>query len=277
MVTKLNLSQDVQEAIQKAYHCRTKYYLHQASIAYDGECSNYPICEVNPFDRAVIMCCCLDVLYERYRQTGLPEETIWETLSDIPLRLGLYQKKYGKIGLGKEDVIWFRHLWNCELFQIGSLQYHKFRMIYLDTEGCGEDYMAFTEKLLPQGAPVWNVHVPRGTNLSPGSVAGSMDRAGKLLPEIFPEHRAAYFLCYSWLLYPGLKNLLPERSNIRSFADAFTVIGSVQDPSEAISCIYGKRYPRKAAYPQDTSLQCAALGHFSQLGYSCGIRKMDIT
>ncbi len=65
---------------------------------------------------------------------------------------------------------------------------------------------------LPQGSPVWNVHIPRGTDLSPAMVTESTSRAAKILPAVFPEHKADYFLCYSWLLYPGMNDLLPEKA-----------------------------------------------------------------
>ncbi len=126
MIKKRNLPQTVQQTLQLRYQEKPQFFDQQAAIAYLGECTDYPIVMCNPLDRAVILCCCLEAVYARYKSAGLPEEIIRSTFSDISLRLDIYQKKHGKVGLSKEDVIWFRHIWNCEMFQIGSLQYQKF-------------------------------------------------------------------------------------------------------------------------------------------------------
>ena len=116
-----------------------------------------------------------------------------------------------------------------------------------------------------------NLHIPKDANLSPATVADALDQAMAFFPQVFPEHRAKAFLCYSWLLYPGLQALLPKESNILQFAARFQIIGQARDPAESIRRIYGKRFPRKENYPQDTQLQRQALGRFSFLGEACGI------
>ena len=121
-------------------------------------------------------------------------------------------------------------------------------MVYLDEEGCGQAYMTFASEQkahLPQGTPVINLHIPKDANLSPATVADALDQAMAFFPQVFPEHRAKAFLCYSWLLYPGLQALLPKESNILQFAARFQIIGQARDPAESIRRIYGKRFPRK--------------------------------
>ncbi len=124
---------------------------------------------------------------------------------------------------------------------------------------------------LPQGTPVINLHIPKDANLSPATVADALDQAMAFFPQVFPEHRAKAFLCYSWLLYPGLQALLPKESNILQFAARFQIIdrpGTRPSPYDGST---ESVFPEKENYPQDTQLQRQALGRFSFLGEACGI------
>ncbi len=278
MIDKNILPQELLTVVQEAYRARPNFYDRAAKNAYSGELPDYPIIRRAPLDRLVILYCCLEEIWEKYAALGIPDKIIEDTVSDFFRRVQCFQTKTEKIGLSKADILWFRHLYFCELFQLGSLQFQPFSMVYLDREGCGEDYMIFEpniKKRIPQGTPVINVHIPNKTDLSPKAVEASLKTAVDFFQRYLPEHDATHFLCYSWLLYPGLSDLLSEESNIRGFSSRFEIIGTVQDASEALRRIYGRRYSRKKDYPQDTTLQCSALGHFSQLGEACGILSMD--
>lgn len=262
--------------ICSCYALRESYYQCQAKRAYDGAEPDFPICVKSPLNRLVIWCCKLPEVRRKYQAMGIPEKVIQDTVGDIALRAAQYRKKNGVPGLSKEDVIWFRHLNNGEIFQIGGLQYQLFHMVYLDKEGCGEDYMQFSmeqKSSLPQGTPVLNVHIPVGADISPASIHASFSAVKQFFAEHFPDFGAKAFLCYSWLLYPGMLEILPEKSNIAAFASNFKLIGQVQDPygSDAVKRIYGRRFPRRREYPQETRLQRNALGNFSKLGMACGV------
>lgn len=266
----------IQKKIEAEYCKRKKFYQREAERAYAGEPHTFPICNRTPMERLVIWHCLLPEVQKAYQKLGCSEKIILDTLAEIPRLSEIYHQKTGKIGLSKENVIWLRHIYHAQLVQIGPLQYQKFHMVYLDKEGCGEDYMSFLriqKEKLPQGAPVWNIHVPQNADLTAVSVRNSIDSAKRILPAYFPNHHARAFVCYSWLLYPDMRGLLPKSSHIRAFASEFEIIASVKDPfgSDAVRRIYGKRYPRKDAYPQRTSLQRNALGRFSKLGMACGL------
>lgn len=149
-----------------------------------------------------------------------------DTFRDVSLRARLYYEKTGKAGITEEDVIWFRHIMNAEIFKIGTLQFQPFEMLYLDEETLGESYMAFIEKPLAAGMPVLNIHIQRGADLRPeaveASLAGAVDFFGKQT-----------FLCYSWLLYPPMTACLAENSRIRRFAERFQIIGTCEDSEQA--------------------------------------------
>lgn len=270
----LALTPATQAAVLAAYDAKPGYYEAAAPGAYQGEAPDFPICRKSPLERLVLWCCYLTRVRRKYQARGVPHRVFLDTVSDIALRAGLYEARTGKPGLAKADAIWFRHIHNAVIFRLGSLQFQLFEMIYLDQEGCGEAYMTFAQEQkarLPQGTPVLNLHIPKGADLSPAAVEQALDQAMEFFPQVFPEHRARAFLCYSWLLYPGLRELLPAGSNILQFAARFRVIGQTQDPAESIRRIYGKRFPRRGDYPQNTQLQRQALGRFSCLGEACGI------
>ena len=275
---ELQLSPEISKAILSAYLRRPQFYEREALQSYADR--PFPICSRTPLERLAIWCCYLTQIRQSYQNMEIPYPVVRDTLGDISLRAGLYAKKHGKPGLSKEDVLWLRHIHSCELFRLGSLQYQLFHMVYLDKEGCGEEYMTFSpaqKRKLPQGAPVVNIHVPEGADICPEAVEESLKMAKAFLEHRFPNFCRGGFVCYSWLLYPGLKELLPEGSNILSFASRFEIIGQVSDPygSDSVRRIYGKRCARKADYPQETALQRNALGSFSKLGMACGI--LDVT
>ncbi len=276
---RLGLTPAMSHAVSKAFFRRPDRYLRLAKQAYSMENNQYPILQYSPLDRLVVWCCLVSKVQQAYQEKGIPNAVIYATFQDIGRRAAAYWQKHGRPGLSREDVLWFRHIWNVSIFQIGSLQFQLFSMVYLDKEGCGEEYMTFVtgiRQTLPQAAPVINVHIPKGADLSQETVEESFQRAKAFFREYFPGYGARAFLCYSWLLYPPMDALLPENSNIRCFARYFQIIGQVRDPygSDAVKYLYGKRYPRKSAYPKDTYLQRSALGSFSKLGFACGIAEI---
>lgn len=245
-----------------------------AARAYEGEPPDYPICaRCGPLQRLAILCAKLPELKSRWQEAGLPEGVFFSTASDLSLRASLYRKRAGTPGLSREDALWLRHLFGLRIFKLGSLQFQLFEMVYLDEETVGKPYMTFTpeqKRALPAGTPVINVHVQAGADLSPEAVGRSFREAASFFPAYFPEHRYAAFLCYSWLLYPGMRTLLLPDSNIRAFASRFTLLSEIRDDAQAVEHIFGGRSRARREAPA-TSLQRSALLHPQCLGYACGV------
>ena len=272
----LNMEDSTRELILARYKQHPEKYEKAALSAYQAEGFDFPICKFRPLDRLVLWCCLLNRAVHRYEQAGVPETITYSTVCEVSRLAKQYQLRTGRIGLSKEHVIWLRHIYRTELFQLGSLQFQLFKMVYLDKEGCGEDYMQFSnarKQSLPQGTPVINVHIPDGADISAPAVGTSFALAACFFRKTFPGFQPKAYLCYSWLLYPPMDVLLPAGSHIRAFAEHFQIIGVAADPfgSDAVKHIYGRRYTRKHDYPQHTTLQRNALGNFSKLGMACGI------
>lgn len=235
--------------------------------AYSGEDFEFPINKYDPLDRLLVVIYLLIGKYEEYTQLGTPSDIINTTFRDVTLRASLYHQTNASVGLSEDDAIWFRHIMNKKLFQIGPLQFQPFEMIYLDEETIGEAYMSFPGSIktaLPPGTPVINCHIPRGTNLSPACVSASLRQAQSLFQCLYPNTDFKAFLCYCWLLFPDMCAILDTSSNIRKFAERFTIIGTCNDIEQAAECLF-----------PNTTLYQLALDHPEKFGYACGIMKMN--
>lgn len=257
------------------YITKNHSFIEKASKeAYEGENPSFKICKRKPFTRLVIACYKLVELKNIFQERGLPKEVFIDTIGDITLRQEIYKQETGALGLSMNDVIWLRHLYNVHIFKLNTLQFQLFHMLYLDEETTGEEYMNFTQEqknLLPSNVPVINVHIQKNADLSQESIEKSFSLAKEFFPKYFPEHEYKAFLCYSWLLYSGNRQLLNEDSNIVKFAAKFDIISEIKDNEQAVARIYGKKYRCRADYPQNTSLQKNALAHLDNLGYACGV------
>ena len=262
----------IEEAVNRKIKKDMRFIKEIANTAYSGDNLSFSLCNRKPLTRLVVVIYLLTQKYAEYKALGVSDDIILDTFGDVSLRANLFFKKSGKIGLKKDDVIWFRHIMNVCIFKIGALQFQKFEMLYLDEATIGEAYMAF-EKIqktrLPNGSPVINCHIQRDADISAVSVEASFARAKVFFAECFPAIRYKAFLCYSWLLYPPMLKRLPEESNIRQFAERFTIIGSCEDSEQAMENLFDNGKPNVSQKP--TSLQKMAIDHKDILGFGCGI------
>lgn len=229
-----------------------------------------------PLTRLAVMTWLLQKTYGEYKAIGVADDIIFETFRDVTLRATLYYQKTEKAGISKEDVIWFRHLMNVNMFKVGVLQFQPFEMIYLDEETIGEHYMTFSkeQKLsLPNGAPVINCHVQSNADLSPDRVTASLQDAKDFFMRVFPKKQFQAFLCYSWLLYPQMAKRLSPESRIRKFYQLFMIIGECNDSEQAIENLFADGKRKKL--PQMSSLQKMAIDHLDWFGFACGIIKWN--
>lgn len=265
----LQLPELTSKVALEAFEHRTKYYLDLASRAYEGEYKTFPIRHVRPLDRIVTWVILLTEARQRYIDKGIPADVIRATFDDVALLAGIYEKNHGRPGLTQISAGWFRHMYNCHIFKLGVMQFqidrisYSARMPLLDPQ---------QQDKLPAGTPSIAVHIQKGTDMSEDAITNSFKLASEFFPRYFPEHKPKVYTASSWLLYPGLRDLLPPHSKILSFAARFRLVGSIQDPyaSDSVKNIFGKRYKRKSDYPQNTSLQRKALHNFSKLGIGLG-------
>ena len=272
LISELNFVSDIEQAVQRKILKDSNLIKEIAETAYCGENFNFALCRRMPLTRLVVITYLLLHKYDDYKSKEIPDNIIYDTFRDVSLRANLYYNRTNKVGISKDDVVWFRHIMNINIFKVGTLQFQPFEMLYLDEEGIGEPYMTFTKEqkaTLPIGAPVLNCHIQKGADLSYQSVEESLNNAKAFFMKYFPNVQYKAFLCYSWLLYPPMLKYLSKESNIRQFAKQFNIIGFCNDPEQAIENLLGNvnsRLPDKT-----TSLQKMAIEHKERFGIACGI------
>ncbi len=247
-----------------------------SETAYSGEEFKFELCNRQPLTRLAVVTFLLLSKYGDYKEKGIPDHIIFDTFRDVSLRAGLYYRRTGRVGISKEDVIWFRHIMNVKIFKIGVLQFQPFEMIYLDEETIGEAYMRFQEeqkKSLPSKAPVINCHIQYGADLDPQAVERSFHKAWEFFQTYYPDIRFRAFLCGSWLLYPPMTEHLSSQSRIRQFAERFEIIGTYEDSGQAMENLFEEGKCR--VLPRMTTLQKMAMDHKEWFGFACGIIRMN--
>lgn len=273
ILSELQYPDEIGRAVIRSIHQEEAPIKAMAESAYEGENFKFPLCRRMPLTRLAVVTYLLLQKYDAYSALGIPDEIIFDTFRDVTLRANRFYETHGQAGLSSEDVIWFRHIMQVGIFKLGTLQFQPFEMLYLDEETIGEPYMTFSKAqkaALPSGTPVLNCHIQQGADISPRSVERSLREAALFFRSYFPTTPYRAFLCYSWLLYPPMLERLPAHSNIRQFAEKFSIIGVCPDPEQALETILGHgkgtRLPHKP-----TSLQALALAHAELLGFGCGI------
>lgn len=270
----LNLNEAARDEVRDFVLRNWKRVASLSAQAYQGEIPDYAICRLKPLSRLAVWVWKLSEVSQKYLALGVPEAVFSDTAADISLRQRLYYEKTGKPGLSRGDCIWFRHLENAQIFKVGVLQFQPFEMLYLEKKADGSGWFSISDRQkasLPAGSRVVNVHIQKGTDIDPEKVAESFALARRLFTKLYPEVSFNAFVCYSWLLHPGLIELLPEHSRILKFAEFFEIIGVSGDREQAIERIFGKRFRSRAHFPQETSLQKAALARMDLLGYAIGV------
>lgn len=277
-LTSLGLGEDAQALVAGFAGRHLRRMSDLAENAYESATRDFPICSLHPIGRLAVIVWKLTEIRGKYEALGVSPEIIADTFGDITLRQRLFFQKTGKVGLSRADCIWLRHLAHARIFKLGVLQYQPTEMFYPETYENGKRFFVISDSQkarLSAGTPVLNMHIQTGADLTPERVAASLQMAKNFFPMVYPETRFKAMVCYSWLLHSGLKELLPPDSRILQFAGNFDVISETGDKRQALERIFGKRYRRKADFPQQTSLQRTALRDLSKLGYALGVIYLD--
>ena len=269
LLSRLDFDEEAKIDALKYISSHYRFISKASNEAYAGENDDDPIRKRKPHTRLMILIYKMVALRDTYDEKELPQDVLFDTLSDVTLRQRMYLKQYGKLGLSDEDVMWLKHIYQLSIFKLGSLQFEIAHVKYLTWKGLV--YSKEISKKLPEGVPILNVHIRRGVDLSKDAVDQSFERAERFFQKYFPKHDFVAYTCNSWMLYPGNQEVLSINSHILSFSKRFEIIGESNINDMAIKYIFGKRYRKKEDYPQETSLQKNALKNLKNLGVGCGV------
>ena len=272
VIRNLHFLPFIEQEILNAFSRKKKKVQEIGKNAYSGTDYAFPLLKRRPFTRLLAVCFLLQKQFIEYQKTGASEEMIWDTFRDISVRSNLTYLATGKIGISKEEVCWFSHIFNTRIFKIGVLQYEITKLQY-PKKGRDDPYMEISKEgkaLLAEGADVLSCHVRHGVELRDSFVEASLRKAEAFFKEHYAHTKFRAFVCSSWLLYPPMQELLGEQSKIRQFASRFTIIAACPDRRQAMERIfsYGSRNLPKEKW---TSLQVSAMQNKKRFGYAMGV------
>lgn len=167
-------------------------------------------------DRALVLLYCLGGLRHFYQQAGICEDILYASLSDLSLRLKLYDSRHHDLGLTPDDGHWLLRNYFLKIFKLGSLQFERIRLDFdLLPFDLTWDDPAWLDRL--QGQELLSVHIMAGSDISPQASLAALDQAR----DFFAGEAFEYFYCLSWLLNPHNPHLLDPSSRILAFSKLF--------------------------------------------------------
>lgn len=197
--------------------------------------------------------------YEEYQQRNIGEKVFFDTFSDISLWCDVCFRRYGEYGLQEYEWLW-RHI-KMTLFRLGRFQFER---------TSSEWEFIWNGTSVKKGDTVISIHIPEGDPITQEKCLESLKKGQEFWKMAVP------YLCHSWLLYPGLQNLLGETSNIRRFQKLFDIAGTDYKYREGEERIFGMLLDDPSGYPEYTRLQKEAKKYLEKggkLGSGLGILK----
>ncbi len=158
-------------------------------------------------------------LERRYKEKGIGEEILMDTLSDMPRWLDIWSDLKGEMYFNQLEE-WFIWHFRMKLFKIGRLQF--------TISQAGRD---IPQKGLVKGDNVIDIHIPAAGPLLKEDCEKSLDMAREFFRKYYPEFDYKYFMCSSWLLDKTLGEILDENSNILKFQELFDIISMAENDS----------------------------------------------
>lgn len=148
---------------------------------------------------------------ERFQQTGIGDEIFHDSMMELKYKMLITHHIYGVWGSAFAD--WYANFFRQKRFCIGRLEF--------ELEKCFSDYRN-GEHSIRKGEPIINVHIPEAGPLEPESVREAFRKAAEFYGDCFFTD-VIPFECLSWILYPPIMELYPEK-NLKKFASCFDVV-----------------------------------------------------
>lgn len=196
-------------------------------------------------------------VYEKYCENGIDDNIYWDTFQDITFWCENCLNEFGEYGIDQYDWF-FRHI-EMRIFRLGRLE---FEMMPSEWD------LEYKGGRIRVGDPVINIHIPQGEKLNVSACVESCKRGKAFWGEEYP------CICHSWLLFPGLADILKPGSNILEFQRLFQIVRTDDMEREAEWRIFTKVRDNPEEYQERTSLQKSAKTYLSEgkrLGNGIGV------
>ncbi|MGN0521836.1 MAG: acyltransferase domain-containing protein [Eubacterium sp.] len=242
LIDKINLDENLkQKVIDLAQKDRVNIlYLSEKCNSGNFSCLK----RKDDLTRLAVMIECSANTKKKYKQLGIDDKILYDTLDDIRIWCENNNNK------GLKNYDWIKNHINAELFRIGRLQYQFYP--------CKNMTLNYNKLPFKYGENLIFIHIPQGEKLEYSKCVESLDKSVSFFKEFFPDYKYRYYLCESWLLYGENHRFMKSQSNILKFSSMFDIAYSIAYDEQAIERIFGKRQIIKANYPENTSLQKSA-------------------
>ena len=227
---------------------------------------------VHKYSAGLLIFLCLSKhLKQMYKKEGI-DEKIWYN-SMLDLKWKLWECMSVKKMYGSFVAWWFPGFFNMTRIALGRLQF--------DFARYGDTYKDDQFDLKPDSMII-GVHIPR--TMTPFDKASRDDAYAQAKAFFAPKLNGApmVFTCCSWLLYPAFKDIIPQKSNTRSFMDEFKIVKEYHDKDGEYNDawrLFDMDQPEDLNdYPEDTSLRRAIKKYLldgGKTGEGLGIFKME--
>lgn len=173
-------------------------------------------------------------VYEIYREKGISENIFYDTFGCLSRFVKEHMVSYGSYGFDREW--WTTRQLSMEEFRLGELEFE-------------------LEKW--NGENVISVHIPSDALITRENCMASYALSKEFFQKYYPDFEYHYYICDSWMLSPGLKDVLPADSRILSFQKDFTITDWDKENTSYLEWIY--KNPNETLkvdeLPENTSLQ----------------------
>ena len=211
----------------------------------------------------LVFICLSRHLKELYDKQGIDPSIFHNSMLDLKYKLDECKTVKGIVG--SFVAWWFPRFFNLERVALGRLQF--------EVDSFGHYYEQNGHILTPDSKAI-NVHIPRTlTHLT----SESCDEAFKMAKEYFKGEvsEPCPFICHSWMLYSGNKDILPEDTNVRKFMSRFDLFDYADDPNlEDLWRIFDTDEKDPNKLPTDSRMRKAYVDHLKnggQIGWGHGV------
>lgn len=199
-------------------------------------------------------------LREQFIEQNIPEKIYLDTFEDLRIWNEICFLENGVCGL--KETSWLTAHLHLGIFKLGRLQFQPDK---------AHDDIQLSGVTIKKGTKIYNIHIPKGENLTPYLCGQSLCIARK-----FFDDSKAIFHCDSWLLSPRLNALLPSESNIIKFKNLFEIYSTDYTCNSVERYLFGKVIPDKSLYLPTSNFaakvkQAAINGQV--IGSACGVIK----
>lgn len=178
------------------------------------------------------MLTCAVELYQWYQEKGICETIYFDTMRCFTRFIAECKQITGQYAF--EQDWWAVRQISGNLFRIGELEY---------------------ETLHEKEKPAISIHIPSDSVFTPERCDASLESARTFFAEYFPQYDGKDYVCWSWLLAPELKSLLPSDSNIIQFQHRFSIKEVDYSETDYFQFVFKTRNVPITDLPENTSLQ----------------------